>query len=123
MIKGVRDVYYNVTNMEASVKFYTEVLNMSVVFGSDYWTTLNAGNVNIGLHWSEGNDIPPIPKDAHGPHAGATLTLVSTDIAEDRAILEQAGAAILGEADEPWGHMLVFEDLDGNVLKLMNPKQ
>jgi len=26
------------------------------------------------------------------------------------------------QADAPWGHMLVFEDLDGNVLKLMKPK-
>jgi predicted enzyme related to lactoylglutathione lyase len=22
----------------------------------------------------------------------------------------------------PWGHMLIFEDPDGNVLKLMQPK-
>ena len=32
------------------------------------------------------------------------------------------GNLILGEDDAPWGHMLVFEDCDGNVLKLMNPK-
>jgi len=24
--------------------------------------------------------------------------------------------------DEAWGHMLIFEDLDGNVLKLQNAK-
>lgn len=31
-------------------------------------------------------------------------------------------ASLLGEQDEHWGHMLVFEDLDGNVLKLMHPQ-
>ncbi|WP_413943246.1 VOC family protein [Bdellovibrio sp. HCB-162] len=36
--------------------------------------------------------------------------------------LDCHGVKILGEDDQPWGHMLVFEDPDGNVLKLMNPK-
>jgi len=36
--------------------------------------------------------------------------------------IELFGCKILGEADQPWGHILVFEDPDGNVLKLMNPK-
>jgi predicted enzyme related to lactoylglutathione lyase len=66
--------------------------------------------------------VPAVPRDAHGARAGATLTLRSTDIAADRARIERAGAKILGAADEPWGEMLVFEDPDGNVLKLMKPK-
>jgi hypothetical protein len=57
--------------------------------------------------------VPAVPRDAHGAHAGATLTLRSTDI---------AGAKIPGAADEPWGEMLVFADPDGIVLKLMKPK-
>ncbi|MEZ4741067.1 MAG: hypothetical protein R3B45_01225 [Bdellovibrionota bacterium] len=39
-----------------------------------------------------------------------------------REKLEQAGAKILGTANEPWGNMVVFEDPDGNVLKLMESK-
>jgi hypothetical protein len=41
---------------------------------------------------------------------------------EDRARIERCGGKILGEADQDWGHMLVFEDVDGNVIKLMKPK-
>ena len=50
-------------------------------------------------------------------HAGATLTLKSNNVTEDRKRIESFGCKILGEADQPWGHMLVFEDPDGTVLK------
>jgi predicted enzyme related to lactoylglutathione lyase len=35
--------------------------------------------------------------------------------------LENCGATILSESKQTWGHMLVFLDPDGNVLKLMSP--
>ncbi len=120
MITGIQDVYYNVRDMKRAVGFYTEVLGMKVTYGSEYWTSLDCGGVRVGLHGSDA--VPAVPRDAHGAHAGATLTLRSTDIADDRRRLEGAGAKVLGTADEPWGEMLVFEDLDGNVLKLMKPK-
>lgn len=85
--------------------------------------TLDCFGVNVGLHATEkGESVPSIPRDSHGAYAGGTLTLKSTDIAEDKKLLEGIGTKILGEADAPWGHMLVFEDPDGNVLKLMRPK-
>ncbi len=122
MIKGVKDVYYNVTDMKRAVDFYTKCLNMKVVHSDDHWTTLDCNGVSVGLHWLEGDGIPFTPRDAHGAHAGCTLTLESTNIAEDKSVLEKANVKILGESDAPWGHILVFEDLDGNVLKLMKPK-
>lgn len=124
MISGVVDFYYNVSNMQNSVEFYTKILNMKVVFGDEYWTSLDCGGVKIGLHSTENESaIPSTPRDSHGQHCGGTLTLRSDNILEDKKILENAHVKILGEDDAPWGHMLVFEDLDGNVLKLMNPKQ
>ena len=36
----------------------------------------------------------------------------------DRKSYEEAGAIILGELNEPSEHMLIFQDPDGNVLKL-----
>tara|TARA_R110000868_G_scaffold132381_5_gene343297 strand:- start:775 stop:1146 length:372 start_codon:yes stop_codon:yes gene_type:complete len=122
MIKGVHDIYYNVSDMQAAVGFYTKTLNMSVIFGSEHWTSLNCEGVTIGLHWSGGKVIPGFARDSHGALCGGTLTLNSDDVAADRLILEAAGAKILGEMDESWGHMLIFEDLDGNVLKLQNAK-
>lgn len=122
MISGVQDIYYNVRDMDQALTFYTAALGMKLKHKDKWWSSLDCGGVNVGLHWSEGEAVPSIPKDSHGAHAGATLTLKSNDIVGDRKLLEQHGAKILGEADQAWGHMLVFEDKDGNVLKLMRPK-
>ncbi|MGZ3770250.1 MAG: VOC family protein [Bdellovibrio sp.] len=61
-------------------------------------------------------------QNIHEAHAGGAPTLKFNNVPEDRKRLEALGAKILGEADQPWGHMLVFKDPDGNILKLMNPK-
>ncbi|WP_127717051.1 VOC family protein [Halobacteriovorax sp. HLS] len=122
MISGVHDIYYNVKDMKRAVEFYTKTLNMTVSWESDHWSSLDCGGVMIGLHWTEGSDVPSFPRDSHGAQCGGTLTLKSDDVSKDRKILEDAGANILGEVDADWGHMLVFEDLDGNVLKLQNAK-
>ncbi|MNK26207.1 fosfomycin resistance protein FosB [compost metagenome] len=121
MITGVKDVYYSVTDVKRAKQFYIEALGMKLSFEHEHWIALDCGGVQIGLHPEE-NPIPSIPRDSHGSHAGATLTLKSNDVKEDRKRIESFGGKILGEADQPWGHMLVFEDPDGNVLKLMNPK-
>lgn len=118
MITGIRDFYYNVKDMDRAVKFY-EALGLTKVYGHEYWTSMQMGAVELGLHGTEGKDVPKTPRDSHGQHCGGTLTLISTDIAEDRKLIEQLGGKILGEAKQDWGHMLAFEDLDGNVLKLM----
>ena len=123
MIGEIQDVYYNVKNMDQSVSFYENVLGFKKVYGSEHWTSLQKGHFNLGLHATDnGKPVPNIPRDSHGAHAGATITLKSSDIAEDKKVLESNNCKILGESNQPWGHMLVFEDLDGNVLKLMNPK-
>ena len=103
------------------MRFY-ESLGMSKIYGHEYWITMNVGNLNLGLHWAEGKEVPTTPRDSHGQESGGTLTFLSNNISEDRKKIEAAGGKILGEMDQSWGHMLVLEDLDGNVLKLMNPK-
>jgi predicted enzyme related to lactoylglutathione lyase len=70
----------------------------------------------------DGAKIPHVPRDAHGAHAGATLTLRVSDIRAAVAHLEASGAKVLGPiSDDPWGSLVAFEDSEGNVLKLMQP--
>jgi catechol 2,3-dioxygenase-like lactoylglutathione lyase family enzyme len=121
MITGIQDIYYSVTDTKRAINFYTEALGMKLVFATEHWIALDCHGVRVGLH-PEDKAIPVVPRDSHGAHAGATLTLKSDNITEDRQRIEKFGAKILGEDDAEWGHMLVFEDLDGNVLKLMRPK-
>jgi predicted enzyme related to lactoylglutathione lyase len=120
MIKGYRDFYYNVKDMNRAVEFYKNALQMQVEGESDeYWTSMKIGNLHLGLHGTEGHEVPRTIRDSHGQEQGGTLTLASDNIKEDRARIEKHGGKILSESEQPWGHMLVFEDLDGNVLKLM----
>ncbi|MDZ4662827.1 MAG: VOC family protein [Pseudomonadota bacterium] len=121
MITGIQDFHYNVKDIKKSVQFYTDALCMKVSFQEKGWTSMECGSAHIGLHSVE-HDIPKFARDSHGAYAGGTLTLKSDNISEDRKRLEKHGAKILGEDDAAWGHMLVFEDVDGNVLKLMKPK-
>jgi catechol-2,3-dioxygenase len=123
MIVGVQDVYYNVADMQRAVRFYTEVLGLELLESDPHWSSLSLGGLRVGLHWSGGSSVPLTPRDAHGAYCGATLTLRTDDLAEDRRKLADAGAPILGEQDAPWGQLLVFEDPDRNVLKLMKAKR
>ena len=121
MITGVQDFYYSVTDVERAKKFYIEGLGLSLQFEHEHWISLDVNGFSLGLHPEE-NPIPQISRDSHGAHAGGTLTFRSNNINEDKQRILEFGGHILGEADQPWGHMLIFEDPDGNVLKLMNPK-
>lgn len=121
MITGVQDVYYNVEDMDRAVRFYTELLGMTAVDTSRAWSTLQLGDIRIGLHGSGGAPVPEIPRDVHGAYAGATLTLRSDDITADTLRLRAAGSVILGEFHEEWGKITVFQDSEGNVLKLLQP--
>lgn len=121
MIKGYRDFYYNVKDMNRAVEFYKNAFGMTAIHEDDYWTSLSLGNLHLGLHWTEGEEVPLTARDSHGQNSGGTLTFHSDNVPEDRTRIEQAGGKILSESSQEWGHMLVFEDLDGNVLKLMNP--
>lgn len=121
-VQGVADVFYNVADMKRAVAFYRDVLGIRVMDESPYWTSLDLGGVRFGLHWAEGKKIPYVPRDEHGPHAGACLTLRVEDVRATVQHLEAKGVRVLGDVtDNPWGSLATFEDPDGNVLKLMQP--
>jgi catechol 2,3-dioxygenase-like lactoylglutathione lyase family enzyme len=122
MITGIQNFYYYSTNMKRSIEFYTKGFGMEVMYQDEHWANLSCHGVTVALHSAEGEEIPHVPRDAHGAKAGGSLTLKSDNIAEDKSTLENLGAKIIGENDADWGHMLVFEDPDGNVLNLMHPK-
>ncbi len=119
MIIGVQDVYYNVQNMDRAVAFYRDVLGLKVQYQNEYWTSLEVGGVQVGLHWTEGGPVPHIPRDSHGAHAGATQTLKTNSLNEDEKFLKSKNVKALGRINAEWGNLFIFEDPDGNVLKLM----
>jgi catechol 2,3-dioxygenase-like lactoylglutathione lyase family enzyme len=122
MLSGVQDVYYNVADMDRAVAFYEDRLGMRLVDRNPHWAAFDLGGVRIGLHWTGGSAVPRVPRDAHGAHTGATLTLRTQEIARLHQKLTEVGVRFLSEPTaHPWGTHAVFEDPDGNVLKLMQP--
>jgi catechol 2,3-dioxygenase-like lactoylglutathione lyase family enzyme len=121
MIDGVQDIYLNVRDMDRAIAFYRDVLGMDVIDSDEWWTSLECGGLRIGLHGTDGEEVPTVGYDGHGPHAGACLTLRSTNIEADVEALKSAGTEVVGRFDAEWGRLAVFLDPDGNVLKLMEP--
>jgi catechol 2,3-dioxygenase-like lactoylglutathione lyase family enzyme len=121
MISG-GNITVMVSNMDASVRFYTEVLGMKLTnrFG-DHWATVDAGRgLIIGLH----------PASAKYPAPGTRGgTLIGLEIDEpiqqvvDR--LQGKGVHFLGPIvnDAGAGSFVDLEDPDGNFIYLweVNP--
>jgi len=105
-----------VSNMDASVRFYTEVMGLKLTnrFGNS-WATVEAGKgLTIGLH-------PASPKyPAPGTKGGIMLGLeIDEPIAGVVARLSEKGARITGTIikDGP-GNFVHLEDPDGNEIYL-----
>jgi len=103
-----------VKNMDAAVRFYTEVLGLKLAYRfGDHWASVEAGKgLTIGLH----------PASAESPRGkgGMTIGLELTGSLRDAMkTLEARGVKFLGVSDEgKAGRFAHFEDLDGNTLYL-----
>jgi len=116
MISG-GNVTVMVSNMDASVRFYTEVLGMKLTnrFG-DNWATVDAGRgLIIGLH-------PASPKyPAPGTRGGAMIGLeIDQPIQQVVDRLKGQGVRFLGPIinDAGAGSFIDLEDPDGNFIYL-----
>jgi catechol 2,3-dioxygenase-like lactoylglutathione lyase family enzyme len=116
MISG-GNITVMVSNMDASVRFYTEVLGMKLTdrFG-DHWATVNAGKgLIIGLH-------PASPKyPAPGTKGGMLIGLeIDEPIQQIVDRLRGKGVHFLGPIvnDGGAGSFADFEDPDGNWIYL-----
>ncbi len=103
-----------ITNMDSSLKFYSEVLGMTVTshFSND-WATVAAGGFEIGLH----------PKSEKQPSPGTPgsimIGLTVDDIDAAGAKLQSGGAKAIKEIERgSGGSFLHFSDPDGNELYL-----
>ena len=112
MADSVATVWMPVDDMGRALKFYGEVLGLTVKNEGDDWSELDAGGVTIGLNARE---------DTHrGGTGGAVLTLnPSGDLFDEVVRLTDAGVEFAGEVSQhPWGKLATFKDTEGNDLQL-----
>lgn len=101
-----------VKDMDRSVAFYRDVLGLKVVFHSPGWSTLDAGNVNVGLH-SESEHLKVHPTES------AQCGFYVDDIQRTVAELKSKGVRVLmPPKKEDFGWLAVFEDPDGYHFQL-----
>lgn len=95
--------------MQASTRFYREVLGLVPDFTSETWVQFSVGDLKIGLH-------PPL---VAGPtHAGVILGLEVTNLRALRERLRHERVRMdVAFHDVPGGTTLAFEDPSGNSLQ------
>jgi catechol 2,3-dioxygenase-like lactoylglutathione lyase family enzyme len=104
-----------VTNMDAALKFYTDVLGLKVSshYG-DHWATVEAGAFTIGLHPKTEKAAAP------GTHGSIQIGLnidESIEVARGKLTsfnVKNVGEILRGDG----GNFVYFQDPDGNELYL-----
>jgi glyoxylase I family protein len=122
---GVSHVAFTVTDLDASQRFYSEVLDFIVV--------MDVGNGRICMHPSTGFALTLL---RHEGAPGGSFTELNTGldhlglVASSRAELEawerrfdQNGVTYTPIRDMEMGHHLNFRDPDGNALEFDAPNQ
>lgn len=108
-------VIHYVYDMERAKKFYTQAFDVTPIFESSGWTTLDFGAIELALHIlaDDGDDESILP------HAG--LNLEVENIEEIQADIERLGGKLI-QLREPSGGVPVrvatFKDSEGNGFEL-----
>jgi catechol 2,3-dioxygenase-like lactoylglutathione lyase family enzyme len=101
-----------VKDMDRSVAFYRDVLGLKLLFQTPGWSSLSAGNVEIGLH-SESEHLKVRPTES------AQMAFYVDDIERTLSYLRAQNAHILMQPKkEDFGTLAVFTDPDGYHIQL-----
>lgn len=115
-IQGIELIWIAVANMDAAVKYYTEVLGFTLKERNDQfrWAELQ-GPSGIRLGLGEGEDCGGV-----SPGGNAVITISVKDISKARQDLQRQRAVLVGDIMEIPGHvkMQTLKDPSGNMLQL-----
>ncbi len=110
MLKKIDTLLCQVQDMNRSVAFYRDVLQLTPGTVSPYWSDFEIGGIKIGLH-------PPFVAGPGRPEAGWILGFEVEDLAKFKTALVDAKAKVGDYHDVPGGVIIEFEDPDGNHLQ------
>ncbi|SNX62998.1 predicted enzyme related to lactoylglutathione lyase [Streptomyces sp. TLI_55] len=106
-----------VSDQDRALRFYTDVLGMTVTADRDLpqgrWLQVAPEGAQTVFTLSGPGMGGFEPGSARG------IMLVTTDVDADCARLAEAGVSVQGPDELPWGRMAAFTDPDGNGLMLL----
>ncbi len=110
-IQRIGNVFYRASDMDAAVRFYTEVLGLSLKFrDGDNWAAFDVAGVTLAL---EGG--------SPGGPGGATVSLRCDGLADMVSRLAARGANVTPVATGPHERRATVTDPAGNQLVLYEP--
>jgi catechol 2,3-dioxygenase-like lactoylglutathione lyase family enzyme len=128
-LNGLLETSLYVDDMERSVRFFTEVMGMEIMFDDERLTAFNDGANGALLVFARGKSVEDAPT-AHGDIPGhdgegrlhMAFKIPAESYYEWRSHLREAGVKELSEVTWPeGGRSYYFEDPDGHVLELATP--
>jgi catechol 2,3-dioxygenase-like lactoylglutathione lyase family enzyme len=113
MLKRVDNAHYWTKDMDASVRFYRDVLglNLTAQYGED-WAEFDSGGTTVALHGTREGHAPPTD--------GATVVFEVDDLEGTMNALRGRDVGFEGEVNEVpgYGRFVSFRDPDGNLLQI-----
>jgi catechol 2,3-dioxygenase-like lactoylglutathione lyase family enzyme len=110
-IQRIGNVFYRVPDMDAAVRFYTEVMGFGLKLrDADRWAAFDVGGATLAV---EGG--------ASGGPGGATVSLRTDGLVAVVAELRSRGATVGDVTTGPHERRAVLQDPAGNVLVLYEP--
>ncbi len=121
---GIVSVRYMVTDVEASLAFYTDLLGFEpLTNAAPAFADVRRGNLRLLLAGPESSAGRPMPDGAKpGPGGWNRIHFVVDDIDAEVARLRAAGAEFRNDIVEgPGGKQVLLLDPSGNVVELFQP--
>jgi catechol 2,3-dioxygenase-like lactoylglutathione lyase family enzyme len=118
------NVRYMVSDVEASIAFYTELLDFELLTSAvPAFADVKRGNLRLLLAGPKSSAGRPMPDGATpGPGGWNRIHFIVDDIDSEVARLRDAGANFRNDVVEgPGGKQILLQDPSGNVVELFQP--
>ena len=118
VVTGIDVVYLYVNDLERSLRFYRDLLGISLEtrFGDANWVDHRFANgVRFALHRSHAGAEPQ-------PPGSVLVSFTVPELEATAARLQASGIKVDGPRHEPWGSLCTVLDPDGYRVQLFRPR-
>lgn len=113
MIDNIAYIWVSTTNMQRAVEFYADVLGFKLLFKREDWSEFEIGGQRLAL--CKVNVL-------HPNRTSPGVSFIAQPIEQVMDTLSSQGVTFTEELQVyPYGKIVHFQDLDGNILGLYEP--